>query len=261
VLMVGFDPVEFDRDWAARARIVHIGVVPNDDRYYGSEVEVVGPIDDALERLNAFSDSKPKLAADEIRAFRDVFAARVRPSSAQLTSQQVLAELRGALPEDALVTCDVGYNKAVSAQCWQSYRPRTFFLSNGLSSMGYGLPAALALKMAEPTRRVACVLGDGGFAMSMAELETGVRLGLGLLIIVLVDDALSQIRAGQERKQYPVTGTTVGSIDYAKLGAAFGVEARIVTTAAECRDAFRVLPVDRPVLVAARIDPSAYRIS
>jgi acetolactate synthase-1/2/3 large subunit len=261
VLMVGFDPVEFDRDWAARARIVHIGVVPNDDRYYGSEVEVVGPIDDALERLNAFSDSKPKLAADEIPAFRDVFAARVRPSSAQLTSQQVLAELRGALPEDALVTCDVGYNKAVSAQCWQSYRPRTFFLSNGLSSMGYGLPAALALKMAEPTRRVACVLGDGGFAMSMAELETGVRLGLGLLIIVLVDDALSQIRAGQERKQYPVTGTTFGSIDYAKLGAAFGVEARIVTTAAECRDAFRVLPVDRPVLVAARIDPSAYRIS
>jgi thiamine pyrophosphate-dependent acetolactate synthase large subunit-like protein len=78
---------------------------------------------------------------------------------------------------------------------------------------------------------------------------------------VLVDDALSQIRAGQERKQYPVTGTTFGSIDYAKLGAAFGVEARIVTTAAECRDAFRVLPVDRPVLVAARIDPSAYRIS
>src|SRR6185295_746750 len=79
VLMVGFDPVEFDRDWAARARIVHIGVVPNDDRYYGSEVEVVGPIDDALERLSASSDSKPKLAADETRAFRDVFAARVRP--------------------------------------------------------------------------------------------------------------------------------------------------------------------------------------
>src|SRR5438093_1970881 len=91
VLMVGFDPVEFDRDWTARARIVHIGVVPNDDRYYGSEVEVVGPIDTALERLA--SDAKAKLALDEIRAFRDAFAARVRPSSARLTPQQVLAEL------------------------------------------------------------------------------------------------------------------------------------------------------------------------
>ena len=53
VIMVGFDPVEFDRDWTARARIVHTGVVPNDDRYYGSEVEIVGPIDIALERLSA----------------------------------------------------------------------------------------------------------------------------------------------------------------------------------------------------------------
>jgi acetolactate synthase-1/2/3 large subunit len=258
VLMVGFDPVEFDRDWTARARIVHIGVVPNDDRYYGSEVEVVGPIDAALERL--CTDPTPKLSADEIRAFRDAFASRVRSSAAGLTPQQVLAELRAALPEDGLVTCDVGYNKAVSTQCWPSYRARTFFLSNGLSSMGYGLPAALALKMAEPSRQVACVLGDGGFAMSMAELETGVRLGLGVLVIVLVDDALSQIRAGQERKGYPVTGTTFGSVDYAQLGAAFGVEAKIVSTAAECRDAFRLPPKGRPTLVAARIDPSAYRI-
>ena len=259
VLMVGFDPVEFDRDWTARARIVHIGVVPNDDRYYGSEVEVVGPIDTALERLTP--DPTRKLSPDEIRAFRDAFAARLRPSSARLTPQQVLAELRVALPEDAVVTCDVGYNKAVSAQCWQSYRPRTFFLSNGLSSMGYGLPAALALKMAEPARPVACVLGDGGFAMSMAELETGVRLGLGVLVVVLVDDALSQIRAGQERKGYPVIGTTFGSIDYSKLGAAFGIEAKSISTLAECRDAFRTPPTNRPLLVAARIDPNAYRIS
>ncbi len=258
VLMVGFDPVEFDRDWTARARIVHIGVVPNDDRYYGSEVEVVGPIDTALERLTP--DSTRKLAPDEIRAFRDAFAARLRPSSARFMPQQVLAELRAALPEDALFTCDVGYNKAVSAQCWPSYRPRTFFLSNGLSSMGYGLPAALALKMAEPARNVACVLGDGGFAMSMAELETGVRLGLGVLVVVLVDDALSQIRAGQERKGYPVIGTTFGSIDYSKLGAAFGIEAKSVSTLAECRDAFRTPPTNRPLLVAARIDPNAYRI-
>src|SRR3989449_10824519 len=260
VLMVGLDPVEFDRDWSAKARIVHIGVVPNDDRYYGSEVEIVGPIDAALERLSASADPKPKLAPDEIRAFRDAFVARLRPSSALLTPQQVLAELRAALPEDALVTCDVGYNKAVSAQCWASYLPRTFFLSNGLSSMGYGLPAALGLKMAEPSRQVACVLGDGGFAMSMAELETGVRLGLGVPVIVLVDDALSQIKAGQERKGYAVTGTTFGAIDYEKLGTAFGIDARNVSTVAECRDALRQAPGDRPTLIAARIDPAGYRV-
>jgi len=260
VLMVGFDPVEFDRDWSAKARIVHIGVVPNDDRYYGSEVEIVGPIDAALERLGAASDGTPRVAREEIDAFRDAFASRIRGSVKGLTAQDVLRELRAALPEDALVSCDVGYNKAVSAQCWPAYRPRTFFVSNGLSSMGYGLPAALALKLADRTRPVACVLGDGGFAMTMAEIETGTRLGLGVTIVVLADDALSQIKAGQERKGYPTTGTTFGAIDYPKLGAAFGIEARTVSTVAECRDVFRRTPRDRPILIAARIDPAAYRI-
>jgi acetolactate synthase-1/2/3 large subunit len=126
--------------------------------------------------------------------------------------------------------------------------------------MGYGLPAALALKLADRARPVACVLGDGGFAMAMAEVETGTRHGLGVNIIVLADDALSQIKAGQERKGYAVTGTTFGPIDYAKLGDAFGIDARIVSTAIECRDAFRDAPRDRPKLIAARIDPAGYRV-
>ena len=261
VLMVGFDPVEFDRDWGAKARIVHIGVLPNDDRYYGSEVELVGPIDIALERVRASGVPRPKLAREEVRAFRDAFVERVRPNARGLTAQQVLAELREASPRDALVSCDVGHNKAVSAQCWPAYRPRTFFVSNGLSSMGYGLPAALGLKLADPSRSVACVLGDGGFAMSMAELETGVRLGLGITVVVLADDALSQIKSAQERKGYPVTGTTFGALDYPKLAAAFGIAGIDVTTVEECRAAFRSTPADRPRLVAAHVDPSAYRVA
>jgi acetolactate synthase-1/2/3 large subunit len=258
VLMVGVDPVEFDRDWTAKARIVHVGVVPNDDRYYGSEVEIVGPIDAALGRLSATAPSSR--GVEDIRAFRDAFLARLNPSSRGLSPQQVLGELRRALPEDALVTCDVGYNKAVASQCWPALRPRTFFVSNGLSSMGYGLPAAIALKMAEPERRVACVLGDGGFAMAMAELETATRLGLGLTVVVLADEALSQIKAGQERKGYPVTGTTFGAIDYPKLAEAFGIPGSDVASPAECREAFRTSPSDRPTLVAAHIDAGAYRL-
>ena len=261
VVMVGFDPVEFDRDWTARARIVHIGVVPNDDRYYGSEVEVVGPLDIALADLLAAATPEPKLDLDDVRAFRDAFVARVRPDIEPFVAQDVLAELRAALPEDALVSCDVGYNKAVASQCWPALCPRSFFVSNGLSSMGYGLPAALALRLANPERAVACVLGDGGFAMSLAELETAVRLRLGLTVVVLADDALSQIKAGQERKGYPVTGTTFGSLDYPKLAAAFGVEGIVVSDVASCRAAFAKTPRDRPLLVAARIDPRGYQLA
>jgi len=224
-------------------------------------VEVVGPIDASLERLVALAaPAEARDDDDEVRSFRERFRAYVAPARAGLTAQQVLAELRAALPEDALVTCDVGYNKAVTAQCWPAYQPRTFFLSNGLSSMGYGLPAALGLKLLDRDRAVACVLGDGGFAMVMAELETAVRLSLGVIVVVLADDALSQIKAGQERKGYPVTGTTFGALDYRALARAFGIEGHDARTVAECREAFRRPPGDRPLLVAAHVDPSAYRL-
>jgi acetolactate synthase-1/2/3 large subunit len=173
----------------------------------------------------------------------------------------VLAELRLALPEDAIVTCDVGHNKAVTGQCWPAYRPNTFFMSNGLSSMGYGLPSALGLQLVRPNTRVACVLGDGGFAMLLGELETAVRRRLPVTIVVLVDEALSQIRAGQERKSIPTTGTSFGSLDYPALAAAFGARGREVASAAECREAFAWAGThDGPTLIAARVDPSGYRL-
>jgi acetolactate synthase-1/2/3 large subunit len=261
VLMIGFDPVEFDRDWRASAQVIHVGPLPNEDRQYESAVELVGPVRDSLEALRAAAGRpEPKRSLEDVRTFRDSFRAFVNPKRDRLTPQQVLAELRAALPENALVTCDVGYNKAVTGQCLPMYQPKTFFMSNGLSSMGYGLAAALGLQLLYRDRQVACVLGDGGFAMVMAELETAVREKLGVTVIVLADDALSQIKAGQERKGYPVTGTTFGALDYVALAKGFGITGRDVRTVAECRDALRARPSDVPTLIAAHVDASAYQL-
>ena len=261
VLMIGFDPVEFDRDWAATANVIHLGPLPNDDRIYHSAAEIVGPVREGIDVLRSLAGKPaPKRASKEVRVFRESFRAFVTPKRDRLTSQQVLAELRAALPEDALVTCDVGYNKAVTGQCLPMYQPKTFFMSNGLSSMGYGLAAALGLKLLHRDREVACVLGDGGFAMLMAELETAVREKLGVTVIVFADDALSQIKANQERKGYPVTGTTFGGVDYIALAKGFGITGHDVTTVAECRQALRERSTDEPTLIAARVDPSAYQL-
>jgi acetolactate synthase-1/2/3 large subunit len=140
------------------------------------------------------------------------------------------------------------------------YQPKTFFMSNGLSSMGYGLAAALGLKLLYRDRKVACVLGDGGFAMVMGELETAVREKLGITVVVLADDALSQIKAGQERKGYPVTGTTFGKLDYVALAKGFGITGHDVRTVPECRDALRAGSSSKPNLIAAHVDPSAYQL-
>lgn len=261
VLMVGFDPVEFDRDWAASAPVIHIGPLPNDDRYFPSALDLVGPIDRHLEAL-AGSGRPDATDRAETAAFRESFRAFVRPHRLGLTAQQVLAELRAALPEHGLLSCDVGFNKAVASQCWPTYAPRTFFLSNGLSSMGYGLPAAIGLKLARPDLPVACILGDGGFAMSMAELETAARLGLALTVVVLADEALSQIRAGQERKGIPTTGTTFGALDYVALAQAFGAHGVDVRTVDDCRRAFADAGAATGItIVAAHIDASGYDLT
>jgi acetolactate synthase I/II/III large subunit len=261
VLMIGFDPVEFDRDWRASAKVIHIGLRPNEDRQYESAVEVVGPLREGIDAIrSAAGHPAPSRSPKDIRTFRDSFRAHVNPKRDGLTSQQVLAELRAALPEDALVTCDVGYQKAVTGQCLPMYQPKTFFMSNGLSSMGYGLAAALGLKLLYRDRQVACVLGDGGFAMVMAELETAVREKLGVTIVVLADDALSQIKAGQERKGYPVTGTTFGTLDYVALAKGFGITGHDVRTVPECRDALHARSSNKPNLIAAHVDPSAYQL-
>ncbi|HET6700307.1 MAG TPA: thiamine pyrophosphate-binding protein [Gemmatimonadaceae bacterium] len=261
VLMIGFDPVEFDRDWRASAKVIHIGLSPNEDRQYDSAVEVVGPLRDAIDVIrSAAGHPSPARSPKDVRAFRDSFRAYISPKRDRLTSQQVLAELRAALPEDALVTCDVGYNKAVTGQCLPMYQPKTFFMSNGLSSMGYGLAAALGLKLLYRDRQVACVLGDGGFAMVMAELETAVREKLGVTVVVLADDALSQIKAGQERKGYPVTGTTFGRLDYVALAKGFGITGYEVRTVPECREALRAGSSKKPNLIAAHVDPTAYQL-
>jgi acetolactate synthase-1/2/3 large subunit len=261
VLMIGFDPVEFDRDWRARANVIHIAPQPNDDRQYDSAAELVGPVPEAIDVLRSVAGTPaPKRVPAEVRAFRESFRAYVTPKRDRLTSQDVLAELRAALPENALVTCDVGYNKAVTGQCLSMYEPKTFFMSNGLSSMGYGLAAALGLKLLYRKREVACVLGDGGFAMLMAELETAVREKLGVTIVVLADDALSQIKAAQDRKGYPVTGTTFGTLDYVALAKGFGIAGHDVRTVAECREALRARQSDVPTLIAAHVDPSAYQL-
>jgi acetolactate synthase-1/2/3 large subunit len=263
VFMVGFDPVEFDRDWTTRARVVHINTVPNAERYYRENVEIVGPIAEAFDVVRSIAGSgRAKWPAAEIKRIRDDFRAFVRPSRNALTSQQVIEVVRASLPEEALATCDVGYNKAVVGQIWRAYGAKRFFMSNGLSSMGYGLPAAIGLKLAHRDRAVACIVGDGGFAMTMAELETAARVDAPVICVVLADDALSQIKAGQERKGYPATGTTFRGLDYVSVAKGLGADGYEVRTEAECRDAIAAArEAKRSVVIAARVDPSAYRLA
>jgi len=138
--------------------------------------------------------------------------------------------------------------------------PGEFLISNGLATMGFALPAAIAAQLAWPERRVLCFTGDGGFMMVAAELETAVRLQLPVTVIVFNDAALSLIAVKQEQKGYEGVSMRYAGPDPAALARAFGMPARTVTDEPGFAAALGAsLAASGPTLIDARIDPSGYR--
>ncbi len=132
-------------------------------------------------------------------------------------------------------------------------------MTNGLSSMGFSLPAAIAAKLAHPDRPVVCFTGDGGLAMVQGELRLASSLKLDPLIVVFCDNSLNRIELKQRRRNYPSWGTLIEPTDIAKLAESMGCEGSVVDSAAALERAVSAKrPADRPLVIGANIDPSQY---
>src|SRR5690606_28195116 len=149
-------------------------------------VELVGDLAAPLDRLaDVTPAADPAWGAARVAAFRASLDVRLpTPTPGRLLPQTVLQTLRSHLPGDALLTVDVGSHKILGALDWPTLAPNRFLLSNGLSSMGYGLPAALGAALALPDQLTVCVTGDAGFVMVMGELGVLARLNLPVLVLV-----------------------------------------------------------------------------
>ena len=127
---------------------------------------------------------------------------------------------------------DVGAHTHQIAGQWTAHAPKSFLITNGWSSMGFGLPAAIAAKLARPDLPVVCLIGDGCFQMTCGEVATAKRLGLALPIVVLDDRWLALIKVKQIRRQFPLYGTELQEEDYREPPAHyFGVPAVGVASA------------------------------
>ena len=100
---------------------------------------------------------------------------------------RIVSDIRSVLGDDDIVLCDTGAVKMWMARLYPTYRPNTCLISNGLATMAFSLPGAIAAKLVHPERKVLAAMGDGAFAMSMAEIETAVREGVHLVVLVWVD--------------------------------------------------------------------------
>jgi acetolactate synthase-1/2/3 large subunit len=132
-------------------------------------------------------------------------------------------------------------------------------MTNGLSSMGYSLPAAIVAKLLNPARPVVCFIGDGGLAMVQGELRLASSIGLDPLVVVFCDGSLNRIEIKQANRNYPSWGTLIEPTGLARLAPAMGCEGVMVdSSAALARLLAGKRPKDRPLVVGARIDPSQY---
>jgi acetolactate synthase-1/2/3 large subunit len=258
---VGFDPVESDKLWHATMKLVSIGPVSIAAGAYTPHAEAVGDLPASLAALSGRTLGPYDWPAGECARFRAGLDAALQADRELngVPGYELACRLRSLCPRDTILTTDVGSVKLVTTQAWRSYAPREFFESNGLSAMGYAVPAAMAARLQFPGRPIVCTVGDGGFGMVMAEIETCVRERLHFLTVVYNDSSLSLIDVAQARRGHPPVGVRYGHVDFAAASEAMGAWARRVSTLEELDAAVgEGLAAGRPAVIDVTVDPSGY---
>jgi acetolactate synthase-1/2/3 large subunit len=267
IFTIGFDPVELRSDWMVpwneKKRSVNIDLLPNNHHVYRSAVEYAGSIKSALRALAQSAPAKrparwTAAALDEYRAVQRQAIAQ-QPARGIGPYQAALA-LREAFPRDTIASIDTGSHRILINHVWQAYEPRRLLQSNGLGSMGYALPAAIAAKLLYPGRPVLAMMGEAGLDMVIGEMALLDKHKLPIVIAVFRDDTLSLIKLKQERMKLPETGVATGSPDYAMLAKAFGGNGVVVETVPQLKKAAQAALRSRSfTLLEIRIDPAEYR--
>jgi len=257
VIGFGLDPVEIDKSWHLRADLAWVLESPCATGWLPKGAMLVEhrALLAALAALPAPAGWGSPFAEPRRRR------AEIRDGSRDtLSPARIVAATAAAAPPDTIVTTDVGSHKYLFGQFWPSRRPGAFWVSNGLSGMGYGIPAAIGAKLARPGQPVLAVVGDGGFAMTAAELETAARCGAAIVVLVIADGSLSLIRLAQESRGLPNYGVDFNALDSVRMAEAAGVEGLRAASPDELSDRVAAgLAAGRPVVIEVSIDPDLYR--
>ncbi len=167
---------------------------------------------------------------------------------------RTIATLRRVLPDDGIVTTDAGNFGGWAARGFRFRRPGTF-LGPTSGAMGYGLPAAIAAALVHRDRAVVALVGDGGLAMSMAELETAVRERARIVVVVFDNERYGTIRMHQDRRDAEPAATDLGPIDFAAIARACGARGIRVDADDAFEPALRqALAADRPTVLHLPLD-------
>jgi acetolactate synthase-1/2/3 large subunit len=259
IVMFGLDPVEMiPGEWRFKAPILELRPATGAEPPVTPACRVVGRLADTVQGLLAIGAAS-KWPASEIAELRGHMRARLSIAGAGYTAQSVVESLSEGAPAGCRLAVDAGAHMFSALAFWQADQPFGVLKSNGLSTMGFALPAAIASALQEPDRPVVALTGDGGLMMCLPELATAAARGCPIMVVVLNDAALSLIDIKQQAEQHASRGTRYPRVDFAAAARALGCRAWQLGGEAQLapvlRDAFAA---KGPALIDITIDPSGY---
>ncbi len=254
VICIGYDMVEYHPHlWHPHGdkKIIHIDPSYAEvDAHYILEAGVLGDISNSLMRIAAHAkkihsgkvDSLKGIIMQELDDYADDEQYPLKP-------QKILYDTRRVLADDDILISDVGAHKMWIARLYRAQRPNTCIISNGFASMGIGLPGAIAAKMAFPTRNVLTITGDAGFMMNSQEIETALRYGVALVVMIWNDGEYGLIKWHQERRFGHANNISFNNPDFVKYAESFGARGYRVTSAADLVPTLQKAFADNTVVI------------
>jgi acetolactate synthase-1/2/3 large subunit len=261
VVAVGYDLVEYSpARWNPHRdkRIVHVHrTVAEVDANYELEVGLQASISEALDAIAEASS----IHADrsEVPPVRRLIREELERGAARddfpLVPARVVHDIREAMGREDIVLCDTGAVKMWMARLYPTYTPRTCLISNGLATMAFSLPGAIAAKIVHPERRVLAAMGDGAFLMSASEIETAVRERVPITILVWVDGGYGLIGWKQDIHFGRRSAVSFDNPDFVRFAESFGAKGYAISAADELLPTLRrALDDDAVSLVACPVD-------
>lgn len=274
VITVGYNIVEYPPSvWNERKDkdILHLDFnVAEPDEFYNPSLEVVGDLSYSLWaiRKEIERDGGPKVDMGTQAELRETIAGKLfaepEDDAFPIKPQRLVHDVRHVLDREDVVSLDNGIYKLWFARMYRTYEDNTILLDNALATMGAGLAAAMTAQMVHPKRRVMAVCGDGGFLMNSQDLETAVRLGLPLVILLVRDGGYGFIRWKQESMGFADFGMDFGNPDFVRYAEAYGATGLRVDEGDRLRDVLEdafstARDTGRPALVDCPVDYSENR--
>ena len=229
IICIGYDLVEYHPYlWhpTKDRNIIHIDQNHAEvDAFYSVDIGVVGDLTHSLPRI---AEKTKPANADAMHALRDALVDDMNQhkndTSVPVKPQKIIWDLRTAMALDDIAISDVGAHKMWMSRMFRCENPNTCLISNGFASMGIAVPGAIAAKLVNPNKKVVAVTGDAGFMMNSQEIETAMRIGTPIVILIWSDNAYGLIEWKQMNQFKRTSNIEFTNPDFVKYAESFGAK-------------------------------------